>query len=45
MSDLDWQVILTSGHWDCRGWSIDSRDEALICACGEILAAPEAATA
>jgi hypothetical protein len=45
VSDLDWQVILTSGHWDCGGWSRDGRDGLLICACGTRLSEPERAAA
>ena len=44
MSDLDWQVILDSGHWDCLGWSIDDRG-ALVCACKAIIREPEKAAA
>jgi hypothetical protein len=41
MSDLDWQTILDSGHWNCLGWTRDSRDGALVCACGAVIREPE----
>ncbi len=48
MSGGDWQLILTSGHWDCLlpspGWSIDDRG-ALVCACGAVIREPEGAAA
>ncbi len=44
MSDLDWQVILVSGHWDCLGWSIDGSG-ALVCACSAVIREPEGAKA
>ena len=44
MSDLDWQVIFESGHWNHPGWSRDSRDGALVCACGVVLREPEEAS-
>jgi hypothetical protein len=44
VSDADWQRILTSGHWDCLGWSIDSNG-ALVCACKAVIREPTEVTA
>ncbi len=44
MSELDWQVVFESGHWNHPGWTRDSRDGALVCSCGQVLRdGPEAA--
>lgn len=45
MSDTDWQLIVLSGHWDCLGWSRDSRDGVLRCACGAVIREPEGTAA
>ncbi len=45
MSDIDWQAILASGHWDCGAWTRDSRDGVLRCSCGAVVREPEAVTA
>ena len=39
MSEADWTLILTSGHWNCGGWSIDG-DGALLCACTAVIREP-----
>lgn len=45
MSDLDWQIVFESGHWNHSGWTRDSRDGALVCSCGVVLREPEGAAA
>ena len=35
--EIAWQVVFESGHWDHSGWTIDSRDGALVCGCGDVL--------
>ena len=39
-----WTVVLESGHWDCEGWTVDSRDGRLTCSCGAVLAGDAAVT-
>ncbi len=44
MSDTGaWGIVLQAGHWDHGGWSTDSRDGLVVCACGETLSEPETA--
>ena len=38
--EVSWQVVLESGHWNHSGWTIDSRDGALVCGCGDVLREP-----
>jgi hypothetical protein len=38
-----WGLVFASGHWACGGWTVDSRDNVLICACGADLRDAEAA--
>jgi len=38
VSDVEiWGVVLQEGHWNHGGWTVDSRDGLLVCACKTVL--------